>query len=274
MQFGISGRGAGAGRRMGAGSTGAMVLVAGWMAAATAAVAGEGVLEISQTCALQTGCFAGDTPGFPVTIASAGSYRLTSNLVVPNDDTDGIRISTSDVGIDLNRFAVIRSSCLDNNAICRPNAGTGSGIETTTTSSRGIAVRNGSVTGMGDLGISLGEQAEVRDVLVRWNGGDAISVGLGSSVSDVVVFQNGGDGIVADSGSRVVDSTVYDNSGDGIETGGGCSVQRNTVRANNGVALRLGAQSSYRENTLTSNGGGCTTGGVNAGDNACNGSVN
>lgn len=243
-------------------------------AAARPAQAGEGVLEINQTCALQTGCFAGDTPGFPVTIAAAGSYRLTTHLVIPNDDTDGVRISTSDVGIDLNRFAVIRSSCLDNNTICRPNSGTGNGIETTAASSRGISVRNGSVIGMGDIGITLGEQAEVRDVLLRWNGGDAIVVGLGSTVADAVVFQNGGDGIVADSGSSVSDSTVYDNAADGIETGGGCSVQRNTVRANTGVALRLGAQSTYRENTLTGNGGGCVTGGVSAGDNGCNGAVN
>lgn len=272
MQWTFSMRRADVGRFMDRGWASAVVLGAGLLA--PPAIAGDGVLEINQTCALQTGCFAGDTPGFPVTIATAGSYRLTSNLVVPNDDTDGIRISTSDVGIDLNRFAVIRSSCLDNNTICRPNAGTGSGIETTAASSRGISVRNGSVTGMGDFGLSLGEQAEVRDVLVRWNGGDGIFVGLGSSVSEAVVFENGGDGIVADSGSGVVDNAIYDNAGDGIETGGGCNVRGNTVRANNGVALRLGNQSSYRENALTSNGGGCTVGGVNAGDNNCNGSVN
>jgi len=31
--------------------------------------ASDGVLEINQTCAIQTGCFAGDTAGFPVTIS-------------------------------------------------------------------------------------------------------------------------------------------------------------------------------------------------------------
>ena len=235
-------------------------------------MATDGVIEISQTCAVGPGCFSGDSPGFPVTISVAGSYRLTSSLVVPDDDTDGIRISTSDVGIDLNRFAVIRSACLNQNSICRPNSGTGSGIETTTTNSRGISVRNGSVTGVGDIGVSLGEQAEVSDLLVRWNGGAGIVVGLGSKVSDTVVFGNGSDGIDSDSGSSVSDNTIYDNDGDGIETGSGCSVQRNTVRSNLGVALRLGSQSAYRENTLTGNGGGCVLGGANAGDNSCNGS--
>ncbi|MFO0688000.1 MAG: hypothetical protein U0900_04790 [Myxococcota bacterium] len=232
------------------------------------------MIEISQVCAVQTGCFADDTPGFPVTIAAAGSYRLTSNLVVPNDDTDGIRISTSDVAIDLNRFTLTRTSCLDNNSNCRPNSGAGNGIETTATSVRGISVFDGSVTGMGTSAIVLGEQAEVRDVLVRWNGGDAIVVGLGSTVEQALVFQNGGDGIVADAGSRISDSTIYDNVSDGIQTGAGCSIQRNTVRTNGGVGLRLGSQSFYRENTLTSNGGGCVAGGVSASDNGCNGGVN
>lgn len=251
-----------------------MVLGAGLAALAPGepARAGDGVLEINQTCAVSTGCFPGDSAGFPVTIASAGSYRLTSALVVPNDDTDGIRITTSDVALDLNRFAVIRSGCLDNNSLCRPNSGTGSGIETASTNNRGVSVRNGSVTGLGNAGISLGEQAEVRDVLVRWNGGIGIVVDLGSTVVNALVFQNGDDGIFTDSGSSVSESTVYDNLGDGIDVGSGCSVQRNTVRGSAGAGLRLGSQSAYRENVLTGNTGGCAVGGANAGDNSCNGS--
>lgn len=237
-------------------------------------LADDGVLEISQTCAVVTGCFAGDTAGFPVTIAAAGSYRLTSNLVLPSYDTDGIRISTSDVGIDLNRFAIITAACLDQNSICRPNSGSGTGIETTSTNSRGISVRNGNVTGMGDVGVSLGEQAEVSDLLVRWCGRAGIVVDLGSTVSKTLSYANGGDGIVADSGSSVSDSTIYNNAGDGIDAGSGCSIQRNTVRSNTGVALRLDLQSAFRENTLTGNGGGCVIGGVNLGDNSCNGSSN
>ena len=31
----------------------------------------DGVLEINHTCAVQTGCFSGDTPGYPVTITEA-----------------------------------------------------------------------------------------------------------------------------------------------------------------------------------------------------------
>jgi hypothetical protein len=57
---------------------------------ASRAVAIDGVLEINQTCAVNTGCFAGDAPGFPVTISATGSYELTSNLTATANNTDGI----------------------------------------------------------------------------------------------------------------------------------------------------------------------------------------
>ena len=44
----------------------------------------------------------GDTPGFPVTISKAGSYRLSGNLTVPNKDTTAILIVADDVTLDLN----------------------------------------------------------------------------------------------------------------------------------------------------------------------------
>ena len=50
------------------------------LALAGPALAVDGVVEINQTCAVQTGCFSGDTAGYPVTITQPGSYRLTSNL--------------------------------------------------------------------------------------------------------------------------------------------------------------------------------------------------
>ncbi len=44
---------------------------------ATSAYASDGVLEINQACAVNTGCFPGDDPGFPVTVVQPGSYSLT-----------------------------------------------------------------------------------------------------------------------------------------------------------------------------------------------------
>ena len=59
--------------------------------------ASDGVLEINQTCATQTGCFPGDAPGLPVTLPVAGSYRLTSNLRTSSHALTAILVS-SDMG--------------------------------------------------------------------------------------------------------------------------------------------------------------------------------
>ena len=119
---------------------------------ATPAFATDGVLEIDQACAMQTGCFAGDTAGFPVTIAASGSYRLTSNLVVASTTANGITMSVNNVAVDLNGFSVTG-----------PGSGTGIGIQGFGTRF-GYTVRNGFVRAMGGTGIELGRESQVRDV--------------------------------------------------------------------------------------------------------------
>ena len=63
------------------------------LALALPILASDGAVEINQACAENTGCFSGDTAGFPVTIdASAGrSYRLTSDLILLSASTSGIQ---------------------------------------------------------------------------------------------------------------------------------------------------------------------------------------
>lgn len=69
------------------------------------AVASDGVLEINQDC-VASGCFPGDTAGFPVTLVSGGAYRLTSNLSVDTAN-NGITIQTTDpVDLDLGGFTI------------------------------------------------------------------------------------------------------------------------------------------------------------------------
>lgn len=41
-----------------------------------------------------------------MTISAAGSYRLTSNPTVPDENTDCITVDSDDVGIDLNNFTI------------------------------------------------------------------------------------------------------------------------------------------------------------------------
>ena len=242
---------------------------------AAPALAADGVLEVNQTCAVNTGCLSGDTAGYPVTIdGTAGrGYRLTSDLIVPNENTDGIKVSTSDIGIDLNNFAIIRSGCEGVSKDCTPVSGTGSGIEYGSSLNRGISVKNGSITGMGSYGVLLGIQAEVTGLRVRWNRVIGIYADAGSIVSGNTVYQNGDDGIFASNGSTISGNTAYLNAGDRIATSSGVTVQRNTVSFNLRYGLNLGSQSAYRENVITGNATGTVTGGTNAGANVCNGSL-
>lgn len=245
-----------------------------WLAVVGPAIATDGVIEINQTCAVQTGCFIGDGAGYPIKITEPGSYRLTSNLIIPDENTDGIIISTSDVGIDLNNFAIIRSGCEGATTNCTPTSmtATGSGVKRISALNRGISLKNGSITGMGNLGVYLGDQAEILGLRVRWNRLDGIRVGGGSIVSGCTVYQNGDRGIVADAGSTLSGNTVYQNGSHGIAAFSGSTVQHNTARQNGGFGLALSSSSAYRENVISNNTTGAATG-VDAGGNVCNGST-
>jgi parallel beta-helix repeat protein len=274
------------------------VLLALVLIIATPVHAVDGVLEINQACAVHTGCFPGDTAGYPVTITAAGSFRLTSNLDVPNENTNAIVVDANDVGIDLGNFTIqgpVVCSRLPGSMqplSCTPSSGSGSGIERTSLSILGTSVANGSITGMGSYGLRLGGQSEVTGLQIRWNrltgissgsgstilgntayenGDDGISTGEGSTVSANTVYQNGGDGINANANSTISGNTLYRNGGAGIATNWGSKIQRNTVGSNTGFGLLLAAESAYRENVITSNTAGTVTGGVNLGANYCAG---
>lgn len=208
------------------------------------AFAGDGRLEINDTCAVQTGCFPGDTPGYPVTIdGSAGTeYLLTSRLVLPNENTDGISIGAHDVRVDLNGFSIVRSGCEGATSTCKPGSGTGNGIDTFGSASpRGTSVRNGSIVGMGANGVVLGDQARVVGLRVRWNRESGIILGIGSSVTRSSAFDNGAffsyPAISLGAGSRISDCSVASTSGTGILVEDGTTVSGNTAFSNlgNGV---------------------------------------
>jgi hypothetical protein len=77
--------------------------------AASPALAVDGVIEINQLVATQTGLDSGDAPGFPITISTPGSDRLTSNLQVSGvagPAPDAIDITADDVTLDLNGFTL------------------------------------------------------------------------------------------------------------------------------------------------------------------------
>ena len=205
---------------------------------AAPSAAGDGVLEIHQAC-VSTGCFAGDAAGYPVTLSTSGSYRLTSNLLVPDVNTDAIVVAVSGVGIDLGGFEIQGPVvCSGNPPVCTPASGTGSGIEVPNTSVTDVAVSGGGVSGMGSFGVLLGPQADVTRVRLRGNRGGGINVGDGSLVVGVTAAGNGATGLAIGLGSTATDNTIFRNAGDGIFAGTGSTIASNTSYNNADGARR------------------------------------
>jgi hypothetical protein len=264
------------------------------LALVSPALATDGALEINQTCAVETGCFSGDTPGLPVRISAPGSYRLTSNLIVPDENTGGIVIVVSDVGIDLNEFSITSVACLNAtpSEVCRPTSGSfnADGISVSAISYsliRGVSVKDGSVTGMGGFGLRLGSQALVSNVRARWNrftgiyldsgsgsvqatvaygnGVDGINVGSSATVSGSSSGFNLGSGIASGTGSTISDNSVFGNDVDGIQAGPGSAVSGNSVSWNDDDGIQVGDGSSIHRNTIRGNTGSLGEG-IEAGD--------
>ena len=225
----------------------------------TPALAVDGVLEINQTCAVNTGCFSGDSAGLPVTITAAGSYRLTSNLTVPDENTGGITVSANHVGIDLNNLAIIGPvTCSGTPLACSHASGTGSGIYT---EFDGISVKNGSITGMGGYGVKLGPQAEVTSLRVsnnRFTGVRVSDEGFfpihGGTVSGNTAYKNGEGGIFAGPSSTVSGNRAYDNGRNGITASAASTVSGNTAYNNGDMGIFAGLSSTVSGSTAYNNG--------------------
>ncbi len=152
----------------------------------------DGVVEINQTCAVNTGCFPGDSAGFPVTISSPGSYILTGTLFIIDPGADGIRISADNVSINVNGFSLVG-----------PGSGSGNGI---IASGSRTVVRNGFVEGFGNAGIETGPHSLVRDCHLIDNGtGLQLGSGTGYVGNNV---QGNGTGV---SGGRALGGNLCDD---------------------------------------------------------------
>jgi hypothetical protein len=229
----------------------AIPLLFGLLAAASPAFGAGGVLEINHTCATLAGCFPGDTAGYPVTIASLGSYRLTSNLVVPDENTGGILVQADDVAIDLAGFAIVRADCVPAAAACARTDGSGIGIFAEPLI-RGTTVRNGTIVGMGSASLFLGDQANVANLVLRRNA-FGVLVRRGSRVQRCVLEDS--DGISAFAGSLLTENVVSGARGSGLVGGGGSVISRNSVSRNGlyGI-LEAGGGSVHFGNTSYQNG--------------------
>lgn len=185
------------------------------------AAAGDGVIEINQTCAVQTGCFAGDTVGFPVTIDQPGSYRLSSDLIAGAAAVVGVIDIQSDfVTLDLGGFQVVGDNlCLGNppaqNLLC-----TGGFVDAIrSTGMLGVEVRHGSVVGAHGSAVELGDASIVRAVKVSEAAARATFAGTGARFHDVEAYRSSGGNM---GGTHFCDSCLiteassFESGSDGI----------------------------------------------------------
>jgi hypothetical protein len=204
---------------------------------ATPALATDGVLEINETCAIQTGCFAGDTAGFPVTITESGSYRLTGNLTPAglSANSDMIQINASYVRLDLNGFEVVHlQSCNGDPPTSCNISGGGTAIDGQ--SAQHVAVLNGVVRNGVANGIDLGFQI--------------------TTLKRNVIDRNGGQGFTSLFGrNTLVENMVSQNALVGLELLSTDGYALNHFFNNSGNAVGVAGQ---------------VTGGINLGQNVCN----
>ena len=208
------------------------------LALAGPAFAVDGVLEINQTCAIQTGCFSGDTPGFPVTISTPNSYRLTSNLrrsiqLGGSQSANFIETLTDNVSVDLAGFLISCGTILGGSC---SGSGNGSGLSSLSTI-KGTTVKNGSITGMAGDGVTLGDRTRIENMRITGSGGYGVSMRGSSLLIHSTITANTLTGVrTFAEASLVVENVINDNIGFGISGSGGTSYKGNILTGNNGVS--------------------------------------
>lgn len=231
-----------------------VLLAAIW--AGSPALGADGVLEINQACALYTGCFAGDAPGYPVTITGSlgRSFRLTSDLVVGDPNLDGIEIEISRVEIDFNGFSLVGFPI---------GSGTGNGLTgggTNGSFAGYTTLRNGTIRGARNLGIALGgaENVRIERMIVESNAGGGVALGDGAVVVDSRVVGNGSsgsDGIAVGERAVIRGNSVHENGGRGIYAKDYASVEHNVVTNSGGDGIEVEVSSLVARNVSADNAG-------------------
>jgi len=225
------------------------------------------VVEISQEKVLDGGITPGDTAGFPATISESGSYKLISNLEVPDANTTAIYVIVDNVTLDLNGFAIIGPNVCDMSTGCDPG-GFGTGINAF--GKDNISVRNGIVTGMGRYGIFTGSLGTIEDVHATNNGTAGIRVSTGSTVAKCTSSSNGGYGIEVSAG-LVSNCSVDRNGSYGILGTGGSTVTNCVVQVNGGTGIS--ANGNVTNNNLSRNGLSFTSPGISTQGNVIGNTV-
>jgi len=221
----------------------------------------DGAIEINQLC-VDSGCFSGDGPGWPVTLPKTGTYRLTSNLDVSGYDNPGsitaIEITAPNVSLDLNGFSIKGAKL----------PGSGNGI---VSNDFGTTVVNGHVTAMGYWGIVCGDHCRVDKVVASSNGYTGIEmagvgilsnsassnnsnngVAMNGIVKNCVISGNAVNGLNVGGRSLVEGNEIVDNGQDGVACNG-CSLTDNVIAGNGGKGVFFSGTASFGGNHIYKN---------------------
>jgi hypothetical protein len=148
------------------------------------------------------------------------------------------------------------------------NGGSGIWLGTGGMAVRCTAVSNGRMAGA--AGIKGATATVIRDSVAYFNAGSGITAAQASSVQSCSTYNNGGDGIGV-IGATVTGCGARLNGADGISSGGVSVISANTASGNVGYDLNLAATDGYDNNVLGLNSPASVSGGVQLGDNLCNG---
>lgn len=237
------------------------------------------VAAIMLTLTLSSVARAGDVKllkqpsAFPLVISVPGSYRLKSNITVPDANTTAISCTVDNVTLDLNGYAITGPTVCSGIPVtsCSPT-GTGNGIDAT--AHKNITVVNGTVQGLGGTGLVLGERAHVEKVRAVSNGSDGIDVQGASTLTGNAATENGVTGLFASDGAVVSGNTSRSNGFDGIFVSNGSTVLGNSAMFNGGYGLQGDGDFGYANNVFRTNTFGSVGGfGTDMGHNDCNGST-
>lgn len=216
----------------------------------------DGVTEINQARAVAGGVTPGDGANFPVTLDRPGSYRLTGNLTVTSENATAIVITSGNVTVDLNGFAI---AC--NTGVAPCPSGSGVGIDA---NQENVTIINGTVRDMGGNGITAGAHARIENVRALGNHSNGISTGSGSLLTDNIANNNGNDGLTSGQASTITNNTTRNNGRGGIETSTGCTISANTASSNPILGIYCNGGCTISNNTTNSNGTGISLLGGNA----------
>ena len=223
------------------------------------AVGAQAQTTIDQDKALAGNVTAGDAPGFPVTISASGSYKLTSNLVVPSA-TNGIAITASDVTLDLNGYTISGSVVCTGKgltiACMLPQAGNDKGVRAYP-GVTDVRVINGSIEGFSETALLLNKRSFVDRINTRFTGGYGIMVGADSVIARSRATRSAKVGIYSQ-GGLVFDSIADGNGQYGIlMDAADTSILRSNIASHNGMyglASTGAALSSFVDNHASETG--------------------